>query len=51
MIRYGLGNLKEEIEEIFEDQKRIERPGEIVEIIEKILEFKEQNKQGERLKI
>ena len=51
MIRYGLENLKEEIEEIFEDQKRIERPDEIVETIEKILEFKEQNKQGERLKI
>ena len=33
------------------DEKRIERPDKIVEIVENILEFNKQNKQGERLKI
>ena len=51
MIRNGLRNLKEEIKEMGKDEKRIERPDKIVEIVENILEFNKQNKQGERLKI
>ena len=51
LIRNGLRNLKEEIKEMGKDEKRIERPDKIVEIVENILEFNEQNKQGERLKI
>ena len=51
LIRNGSRNLKEEIKEMGKDEKRIERPDKIVEIVENILEFNEQNKQGERLKI
>ena len=32
-------------------KKRIERPGEVVDIAEKILEFKNQNQEGQALKI
>ena len=51
LIRNGLRNLKEKIEEMSEDKKRIERPDKIMEIVEKIIGFNEQNKQGERLEI
>ena len=39
------------MKKIDEDEKKIERPNETVNIVEKILEFKNQNQSGEALKI
>ena len=45
MVKSGLSDLKNEIEDFSEEEKEIEKPNEIVDIVEKILEFNEQNQQ------
>ena len=49
-INSGLRDLKEEIEDMSEQEKEIENPNEIVDIVEMILEFNKQQ-QGQGLKI
>ena len=49
-INSGLRDLKEEIEDMSEQEKEIENPNEIVDIAEMILEFNRQQ-QGQGLKI
>ena len=39
----GLKDLIKEIEQLSEDEKEIEKPNEIVNLVEKILEFNNQN--------
>ena len=39
MIKSGLNELKREAENMSEEEKEIEKPSEIIDIIEKILEF------------
>ena len=39
MIKSGLSDLKKEIENMSEEEKEIEKPNEIIDIVEKILEF------------
>ena len=51
VINNGLKDLKEEIKKMSEKEKEIEDPELIVEIVEKILKFNEQNQQGEGTKI
>ena len=46
MIRSGLRDLKEEIEDMDKDEKGTEKPNEIVDIVEKIREFNNQNQTG-----
>ena len=47
MIKNGLRDLKEEIKKMSEEEKEIEKPNEIVDIIENFLEFnKHQQRQG-----
>ena len=50
VIKSGVSDLKNEIENI-EEEKEIEKPNEIVDIVEKILEFNKQNQLGVGLKI
>ena len=40
MINSGLKDLKEEIANMSEEEKKIEKPNEVVNIVEDILEFK-----------
>ena len=51
MINSGLKDLKEEIKKMPEKEKEIEDPELIVEIVEEILKFNEQNQQGQGIKI
>ena len=51
IIKSGLSDLKNEIERMSEGEIKIEKPYEIVDIVEKILEFNKQNQQGQGLKI
>ena len=51
VINSGLKDLKEEIKKMSEKEKEIEDPELIVEIVEEILKFNEQNQQGKRIKI
>ena len=50
-IKIGLSDLENEMEKMPEDEIKIEKPHEIVDIVEKILEFNRQNQEGQRLKI
>ena len=50
LINSGLRDLKEEIEDMSEEEKEIENPNEIVSIVENILEFN-RKEQGQGLKI
>ena len=50
MINSGLRDLKEEIEKMSEQEKETKNPNEIVNIVEKILEFNRQQS-GQGLKI
>ena len=50
MIKNGLRDLKEEIKKMSEEEKEIEKPNEIVDIIENFLEFNK-HQQGQGLKI
>ena len=51
VIKSGLSNLKSAIESMSEEEKEIEKPNEIADIVEKILEFNKQNQTGVGLKI
>ena len=52
VINIGLKGLKEEIEKMSKAEKEIEKPDKIVEIVEDILKFNEQQQQsGKGLKI
>ena len=50
LINSGLRDLKEEIEDMSEEEKEIENPNEIVSIVENILEFN-RKEQGQGLEI
>ena len=50
ITKSGLGDLKNEIKKTTEDEIKTEKPNEIVDIVEKILEFNEQQ-EGKGLKI
>ena len=50
MIKNRLRDLKEKITDMSEEEKKIEKPNEIVDIVENILEFNRQQ-QGQDLKI
>ena len=43
IIKSGLSDLKNEIEDMSEEEKEIEKPNEIVNIVKEILEFNKQN--------
>ena len=47
----GLSDFKTEIEKMTEDEIEIEKPYEILDTVEKILEFNRQQQQGQRLKM
>ena len=49
-INSGLKDLKEEIKKMSKEEKEIEDPESIVEIVEEILNFNEQNQQGQGIK-
>ena len=51
VIKSGLSDLKSKTKEIFEDEKKIEKPDEILKNFEEILEFNKQNQSGKGLKI
>ena len=51
MIRSGLRDLKEQIEDMEKDEKETEKLNEIVDIVEKVIEFNNQNQKGQGLKI
>ena len=51
LIKSGFSDLKKETENTSEEGKEIEKPNEIIDIVEKILEFNKQNQQGQGLKI
>ena len=51
IIKNGLSDLKDEIKEMSEDEIKTEKPGKILEIVEEIIEFNEQNQSGIGLKI
>ena len=50
-IKSGLSDLKTEIKKISEDEIKSEKPYKIEDIVEKILEFNEQNQERWGLKI
>ena len=50
LINSGLGDLKEEIEDMSEQEKETKNPNEIVNLVENILEFNRQQ-QGQGLQI
>ena len=47
LIKSGLSDLKNEIENMSEEEKEMEKPNEIVEIVKKILEFNDQTQPKE----
>ena len=51
LINSGLKDLKEEIENMSEKEKETKNPKEIVDILEKILKFNQQNQEGEGSKL
>ena len=51
IIKSGLSDLKNEIEDMSEEEKENEKPSQIIDIVEKILEFNKQNQPGQGLKI
>ena len=51
VINSGLEYLKEEIKNMPENEKEIEDPESIVEIVEEILKFNEQKQEGQGIKI
>ena len=46
LIKTGLSDLKDETESMFENEIETERPNKIVDIVEKILDFNNQNQEG-----
>ena len=51
LIKSGLRDLKDEIEEMSENEIGTEEPDKMVDIVEKILEFNRQKQEGQRSKI
>ena len=51
LIKSGLRYLRNEIENMSKEEKQIEKPNEIVNIVERILEFNNLNQRGQGLKI
>ena len=51
LINSGLKDLKKEIKKMFKAEIDNEKPDKVVNIVEKILKFNEQNQQGEGIKI
>ena len=51
MFKTGLSDLKTKIEDKGEEEKEIEKPSEIVDVVKKTLKFNKQNKQGQGLQI
>ena len=51
VIKSGLNDLKNEIENVSKEEKEIEKPNEIVDIVEKIIEFNDRTQRGQGLKI
>ena len=51
LINSGLKDLKEEIKKMSKAETDNEKPDKIVNIVEKILKFNEQNEQGQGIKI
>ena len=51
LIKSGLNDFKNEIENMGEEEKEIEKPNEIIDIFEEIREFNKKNQQGKGLKI
>ena len=51
VIKSGLKDLKKDIEQMGDDVKEIEKPDEIVDIVEKILEYNRQNQERQGLKM
>ena len=51
MINSGLGDLKNEIEDMSNEEKEVEKPCKIVDIVEKIPYFNKQKQRGKGLKI
>ena len=51
VIKSGLSNLKNAIKYISEEEKGTEKPNEIIDTVEDILEFNKQNQQEQGLKI
>ena len=47
LIKSGLSDLKNEIENMSEEEKEMEKPNEIVDIVKKILEFNDQTQPEE----
>ena len=51
VIKSGLSNLKKEIENMGDEEKEIEKPNEIIDVVEKTFKFNKKNQQGQGLKI
>ena len=51
VIISGLKDLKEEIEEMPEEERKIEKPDKIIKIVEEILKFNKQKQEGQDIKI
>ena len=51
VMKSGLSDLKNEIEDMSEEEKENEKPNEIIDIVEKIIELNKQNQLGQGLKI
>ena len=51
VIKSGLSDLKNKIENMGKEEKKIEKPNRIVDIVEKILEFNDRTQRGQGLKI
>ena len=51
LIKSGLRHLKEDIDQMSENEIEIKKPYEMVDIVEMIFEFNRQNKEGKGLKI
>ena len=51
MINSGLKDLKEKIKEMPEEERKIEKPDNIIKIVEEILSFNKQKQEGQGIKI
>ena len=51
VINSGLKDLEDELEDMSEEERKNEKPDEIVKIVKEILEFNKQNQKGQGLNI
>ena len=51
LINSGLQDLKEDIEEMSEEERKIEKPDKTVKTVDDILKFNKKDQEGKRLKI